>query len=125
MKIVRFGGVLLICLSFFLMTACQRTSGQLDLKSVYHVVFIDNNNAYIGKVTAVGSDYLYLSNVYYIQSEMNQETKQMSNTLVKRGQEWHKPDSMYVNVRHVVMIEPVTPGSQVAKLIEQSEATKK
>jgi hypothetical protein len=28
---------------------------------------------------------------------------------------------MYLNARHIVLVEPVTPDSQVAKLIEQSK----
>ena len=130
MKIGRFCGALLICLPFIVLTACSRMTAnstsiqQLDLKAAYHVVFLSNSNAYIGKIRPVGTDYFYLTDVYYIQSQVNPDTKQVSNTLVKRGQELHKPDSMYVNAQHVLMIEPVTPGSQVANLIQQAEGKK-
>ena len=69
-------------------------------------------------------DFFYLTNVFYIQSQVDPETKQVSSTLTKRGSELHKPDSMYINTQHILMIEPVTPDSQVAKLIEQSETAK-
>jgi hypothetical protein len=40
--------------------------------------------------------------------------------LVRRRKELHGPDKMYLNARHNCAGEPVTPDSQVAKLIEQS-----
>jgi hypothetical protein len=55
--------------------------------------------------------------VYYIQSQVNPDTKAVSNTLVRRGNEWHGPDRMLLNERHVVLIEPVGTGSKVAQLI--------
>jgi hypothetical protein len=49
------------------------------------------------------------------------QTKETKSVLVKRGKELHGPDRMYINRRHIVLIEPVGPSSQVAKLIEQSK----
>lgn len=42
--------------------------------------------------------------------------------LVKRGKELHAPTETFLNARHVVLVEPVGPGSEVAKLIAQSES---
>jgi hypothetical protein len=120
MKIARVAGLSLICLSFFLLLGCEKPA-KLVFSSPYQVVFLDNNNAYIGKVQQTGKDFIHLTNVFYIQSQSNPETKQVTNTLIKRGNELHKPEFMYINTQHIVMIEPVTPFSQVAKLIEQSE----
>jgi hypothetical protein len=39
--------------------------------------------------------------------------------LIKRGKEGHAPDRMIINAQQILFIEPVTPGSQVAKLIEE------
>jgi hypothetical protein len=86
----------------------------------YNAVLLDNNAIYFGKLTDLGSDYPVLTDVFYIQTSVNQETKQQSNMLVKRGKEWHAPDKMVLNARHIVMIEPVTAGSTVAKLIAQA-----
>jgi hypothetical protein len=86
----------------------------------YSAVLLDNNSVYFGKVADLGTDYPVLTNVFYIQTSVNPETKQQSNILVKRGKEWHAPDKMILNARHIVMIEPVTPGSTVAKLIDQA-----
>jgi hypothetical protein len=86
----------------------------------YNAVLLDNNSVYFGKVADLGTDYPVLTDVFYIQSTVNQETKQQSNILVKRGKEWHAPDKMVLNARHIIMIEPVTEGSTVAKLIARA-----
>jgi hypothetical protein len=124
MTSARVAGLSLIFLSFFILLGCEKAE-KLDFKTPYQVVFLDNNNTYIGKIEHVGKDYIHLDNVFYIQSQVNPETKQVSNILIKRGQEWHKPDFMYINMRHILIIEPVTPDSQVARLIEQSASQKK
>jgi hypothetical protein len=86
----------------------------------YQAVLLDNNQVYFGKVADLETDYPVLTDVFYIQTSVNQETKQQSNILVKRGKEWHAPDKMVLNSRHIIMIEPVTAGSTVAKLIAQA-----
>lgn len=130
MKTARAAKLLPIFLIFFILLGCdnlgkQEQAEKLEFKTPYQVVFLDNNNAYIGKIQQTGKDFIHLDSVYYIQTQVNQQTKQVSNTLTKRGNELHKPDFMYINTRHIIMIEPVTPDSQVAKLIVQSETQKK
>jgi hypothetical protein len=86
----------------------------------YQAVLLDNNQVYFGKLADLGSDYPVLTEAFYIQTTINQETKQQSNILLKRGKEWHAPDRMVLNARHIIMIEPVTDGSAVAKLIAEA-----
>ena len=90
-----------------------------DLSTPYHAVALTNNQVYFGRIDRLGTDYVVLRDVYYIQSRVNQETKQVANILVKRGGEWHGPDRMIVNRQHVLLIEPVKSDSQVAKLIAE------
>ena len=86
----------------------------------YQAVLLHNNQVYFGKLADLGSDYPVLTEAFYIQTTINQETKQQSNILLKRGKEWHAPDRMVLNARHIIMIEPVTDGSAVAKLIAEA-----
>jgi len=86
----------------------------------YQAVLLDNNQVYFGKMADLDSAYPVLTDVFYIQTTINQETKQQNNILLKRGKEWHAPDKMVLNARHIIMIEPVTDGSTVAKLISQA-----
>lgn len=95
-------------------------SQKVPLLSEYHAVFLSNGQVFFGKAE-LGSDFISLSDVYYIQSQVNQETDEVKNELIKRGKEWHAPDKMYINKSHVVLIEPVAADSQVAMLIKEAK----
>jgi len=94
------------------------------LTTPYHAVLLMNGQAFFGRVQSLDSEYVVLQDVYYIQSRQNPETKQVANVLVKRGQEWHSPDRMILNKRQMILMEPVTEGSQVAKLIAEQAGKK-
>jgi hypothetical protein len=49
------------------------------------------------------------------------EKKEARSVLVKRGSEWHAPDFMRINTRHILLIEPVAPDSRVALLIREAK----
>jgi hypothetical protein len=95
-----------------------------DLKfpTEYQAVFLDNGQVFFGKLSDTGSSFLTLRDIYYVQTVVAGEKKETSNILVKRGSEWHNPDFMLINTRHVVMIEPVGPNSRVAQLIREAQA---
>ena len=102
------------------LTACggeHRGKGP-EITTPYAAILLDNGQVYYGKLVHGGSSFAELTDVYYIQSQVNADTKAVSNTLVRRGNEWHGPDRMLLNERHVVLIEPVGTGSKVAQLIE-------
>lgn len=96
----------------------HRERGPEISANAYSAVLLDNNQVYFGKLDKVDTEYPVLTDVYYIQSQVNQETKAVTNILVRRGSEWHGPDRMYLNGRHILLIEPVGPNSKVAQLIE-------
>lgn len=96
---------------------------KLSFQTESQAVFLDNGQVYFGKAE-IGPDYVTLKDVFYIQSQVNQETKEVKNTLIKRGKELHGPDLMHINKTHVVFIEPISPESQVAKLIKEAMAKK-
>ena len=100
--------------------ACERNA--VKLENEFHAVLIDNNSVYFGRVENLGGPYIVLRQVYYVRTRVNPETKETTNELIRRGGEWHGPDRMIIDARHVVFIEPVTPGSQVAKLIAEDMA---
>ena len=114
--------ILAIIPTLLLLSGCGRQS--FDFKTEYQAVFLTNGQAFIGKLEGAGTDYPVLRDVFYIQSGVNQETKQVTNVLVKRGKELHGPDFMYINARNIILIEPVGPESQVARLIRDAKAQK-
>lgn len=87
----------------------------------YQAVLLDDNQVYYGKLSGFGSSHPVLTDAFYIKSGVDPQTKETKSILVKRGKELHGPDRMYLNAGHIVVVEPVGPTSQVAKLIEQSK----
>jgi hypothetical protein len=111
--------VLVIALGTLLVPA--RRVHALDKQTEgYQAVLLDNNQVYYGKVSGLGTDYPVMTDVFYVQTAMDPTTKQTSNVLLKRGKEWHGPQKTMLNARHIIMVEPVSPGSAVANLIERA-----
>ena len=108
------------------LAACMhrpRESG-VRVETPYSAVLLDNNSVYYGKLEHENSEFLELTDVYYVQQSVNQETKEVKNILVRRGNEWHGPDRMFLNARHVVLVEPVGTSSKVAQLIQEDKNKK-
>lgn len=110
-----------ILLFSFTITGCGKLSSKPELKTEFQALLLNGGLTYFGKAE-IGSDYITLRDVFYIQRAVSQDGKDMKNVLIKRGNEWHGPDVMYINAREVVIIEPVAPDSQVAKLIQEARA---
>lgn len=91
----------------------------VSFDQTYQAVLLSNNNVYFGRLEGYGTDNPVLSEVYYVQTVVDQETKQQSNILTKRGKEWHSPDRMYINPKQILIVEPVGPNSRVAELIKE------
>jgi hypothetical protein len=121
-----------LCILVFIASGCSDKSiisgsagkTKISLNTEYQAVFLDNGQAFFGKLENADSDYPLLKDVFYIQRLVNKETNEVKNTLVKRGSEWHAPDQMYINSKHIVLIEPVTPNSKVAELITEAKTQK-
>jgi len=86
----------------------------------YQAILLTNGSVYFGHLHGYGSRSLVLSDVYYIVTQTNPETKQANNVLVKRGKELHEPDRMYLNPNQLLFVEPVGTDSKVAQLIAQA-----
>ncbi len=94
---------------------------QLRFATPYQAVLLDDNQVFYGRLSGLTGNHPVLTDVYYIKSGIDPQTKETKSILVMRGKELHGPDKMYLNAQHIVLVEPVTPNSQVAKLIEQSK----
>jgi hypothetical protein len=124
-SVVGFGAVLAFVIIAFTLILFQGC-GRLSFDTEYQAVFLDNGQVYFGKLSDTDKEFLLLNNVFYVQSTVNQETKQVNSILIKRGNEWHGPNLMRISAKHVVFIEPVGTGSKVQQLIAEAnkEATK-
>ena len=94
-----------------------RSSHALKLDTTYQAVLLDNGQVYYGKIEQTDSELTVLTDVYYIQNQVDTQTKEVKNILIRRGNEWHAPNRSVLNTRHIIVIEPVTAGSKVAELI--------
>jgi hypothetical protein len=107
--------------AIILLAAACKTGTEIKFDTTYQAVLLDNGSAYFGKLQGAGTPYPVLTDVYYVQSQVNQETKEVKSILIRRGNEWHAPDRMFLNARHIVLIEPVGANSKVAELIAQDK----
>lgn len=117
--IVVVGLVIMVAVTLALWTT--RGASTVKFDTPYQAVLLDNNQVYYGKVQGLGTPFPVLTDVYYIQQQVNQQTKEVKNVLIRRGTEWHSPDRMVINARHIILVEPVSPNSKVAQLIADSK----
>lgn len=95
------------------------------MTSQYQTVVLSTGQVYFGKLEKAAGDNYILRDVFYVLSQSDPESRQVSNILVRRGKELHGPDYMVLRRSHVIMIEPVGDNSRVAQLIaEQAQAGK-
>lgn len=92
-------------------------SAKPKFDTVYQAVLLDNGQVYYGKLEGLGTAFPVLTEVYYVEHQVNPQTKEVKNVLVRRGTEWHAPDRMILVGSHIVLVEPVSPSSKVAQLI--------
>jgi hypothetical protein len=96
------------------------SGSSVQFTTPYQAVLLTNGSVYFGHLQDNGTPHPVLTDVYYIVSQTNPDTKQVNNVLVKRGKELHEPDRMYVNPSQIIFVEPVGTNSKVAQLIAQA-----
>ena len=93
----------------------------IQFSTPYQAVLLTNGSVYFGHLQGYGTSHPVLTDVYYVVSQGNPETKQVTNSLIKRGKELHEPDRMYLNPNQIVFVESVGPNSKVAQLIAEQK----
>jgi len=113
------GLLALAVLGVHLYRAIQGSS--IRFNTPYQAVLLTNGSVYFGHLQDYGTSHPVLTDVYYVVSQGNSETKQVTNSLIKRGKELHEPDRMYLNPNQIVFVESVGPNSKVAQLIAEQQ----
>lgn len=111
---------LLVILAAGVYVVQHMRSSSVEFTTPYQAVLLTNGSVYFGHLQGYGGPDPVLSDVYYIVTQTNPDTKQSSNVLVKRGKELHEPDRMYLNPNQLLFVEPVGTNSKVAQLIAQA-----
>jgi hypothetical protein len=112
-------GILVIIAAGFQITRSMHHSS-IKFDTPYQAVLLANGSVYFGHLQNFEGHHPVLTDVFYIVSQTDPTTKQVSNVLVKRGKELHAPDRMYLNPIQIVFVEPVGAESKVAQLIAQA-----
>jgi hypothetical protein len=120
-RVDRLAGLLAVATVMALAACGDQTSfghkhGAPQFATEYQAVFMQNGQVFFGKLELTDTDYATLRDVFFIQQQVNPETKQASGVLLKRSNELHAPDLMHINARQIALVEPVTPSSRVAQL---------
>ena len=96
-------------------------------ESKLQAVFLNGGQVYFGDINDLNSNYLSLSNIYYLRvNQQVQPDQQQSSTdpndisLVKLGCELHGPqDSMVINREQIIFWENLKNDGQVAKAVDE------
>lgn len=111
---------LVIGLAIGYLLADKMHRGYTTFSTPYQTVLLSNGAVYYGKLAGYGTPHPMLTDVFYILSKTDPNSKQVTNVLVKRGKELHGPDHMYLNASQIIFVEPVGPDSKVAQLINEA-----
>lgn len=117
--------ILLVALVAFLALGGNKTDSQskyVDTTKM-QAVFLNGGQVYFGNIKSINSQYLNMSNIYYLR--VNQQVQPNGNSsssndisLVKLGCELHGPqDTMVINQSQIIFWENLKADGQVAKAV--------
>lgn len=131
-------GVLMLLLGLALGWVGSTQLGSGAMPSVdaakHQAVFLTNGQVYFGKLAKGNTEYMTLSDVYYLQGQQqaqdvtatSEESGKSSNDiqLVKLGEEIHGPeDQMIVSKDQVLFVENLKPDSTVVRSIQEHKSS--
>jgi len=112
--------VLLLCIAFGLGRNNNSTNESKYVDgSKYQAVFLNNGQVYFGNIKSLNSQYVRMSNIYYLTQSGDSSSSNYS--LVKLGcQQIHDPlDQMVINRSQVTFWENLNADGKVVKSIAQ------
>lgn len=126
------GAVIVVVLGivgWFAWSNMQNAGTAID-SSKYQAVFFTNGQVYFGKLHTFNNEYMKLTDVYYLQSQGNEDTdsknpqkttdNQGNVQLIKLGDEIHGPkDEMIISKSQLLFYENLKSDGKVAQSIEK------
>jgi hypothetical protein len=109
------GFLVAVAAGFYIVHSLRSPSVQFT--TPYQAVLLTNGSVYFGHLWNYGSPNPFLTDVFYVLSQTDPATKEVRNSLIKRGKELHEPDRMYLTPNQIVFVETVGTNSKVAQLI--------
>lgn len=106
----------------------SRSSQSAEPRSVlvasYHAVRLSTGRVVVGRLDRLAAPFMVLSDAYTVQSDANADSKEVTWSVVSRGEDGQKPGMVIVGAQQVVSIEAVRPGSRLAALLDEVRAQK-
>jgi hypothetical protein len=93
----------------------------------YQAVFLSSGQVFFGKITYSDSQYVQLTDIYYLQmpEALEKQDSEQNMVLIKRGNELHGPnDGMKINKSQILFIEEVKDSGKVAQAISDYKVKK-
>ncbi len=121
----KYGAVIVTAVLVLTATGCKRAGGADSQSqfpksaSGYYAVLLNNNQVVYGNLDGLGTAFPVLRNVRFVRTTVDQTTKQVSTSLVKRANEPHEPDFMLLNASQIVIVEPVGANSRIAAILRE------
>jgi hypothetical protein len=86
----------------------------------YYAMYMATNNIVLyGKMNTLEGRFIRLTDVHYIRSNVDPQKKEVTNQIIQRGAEWHKPEETLVAADQILFVEPVAEDSRVMALIRE------
>ncbi len=108
--------------------ACGHVSSDVKIDTEYTSVFLDNGQIFVGRLERAEPSYILLKDVFYIKSwvvqDKDDQSRQIKNTISMRKEEANNPAYTYINMQHILVIEPVSANSKISDLIKKARAEK-
>ena len=108
----------------FSLVACGSVQ-KPDFSTEYQAIFTTTGHLMFGKIDKYTASYIVVKDVYLAQNTVDPNTKAVTNFVVSRSKQMHKPDMVYINQASVAMIEPVAPDSKLAAMIKEEKEKEK
>jgi hypothetical protein len=132
--------IVILVIGFFGWSAWSKSNANATTgidTSKYQAVFFTNGQVYFGKLQAFNSDYLKLTDIFYLQTQSSSaaagstnpqtsSTDSSSVQLIKLGSEVHGPeDAMMIAKDQVLFYENLKPDGKVAQSIDKYAGSNK
>lgn len=123
--------ILVLVISLIVLLASNNNNNTDKTEASYikttklQAVFLNTGQVYFGNISVLNSQYMVLTNIYYLQTSSNGSSSSSSTssnnnnvTLVKLGCELHRPyDQMVINRSQVTFWENLQSDGQVATAV--------
>jgi hypothetical protein len=119
--------ILIVALIGSIAFAKLRPESRYVNKDRLQAVFLSGGQVYFGKIRALNSSYVGMTDIYYLRvnqqvqpNQQNNNNQQQDISLVKLGCELHGPqDQMLINREQVIFWENLKEDGQVAKAVAE------